>query len=301
MSRITLVAVGLCAVASLAPAQSRSSRDDVSRIDTTFAFDKRGTVSLSIGNGEVIVTAWNRDEVRVRARSERNTVRMDATSSRLTLELSRPGTGDTRFEVTVPVGVRITARARQGDITVSGTRGGVEASTQNGSIQVDDVGDVVDIVTLSGDISARGIVGRVDIRSTSGTVSVENAKGDVEATTISGDIILRGVSARYVRGKSTSGDIQWDGDIDGTGRYELASHSGSVYLIVPATTGAQITVATYNGSIDSEFPIVLRPGEHGVGAARRITFEIGKGDARISAESFSGDVTIRARPARPPR
>jgi hypothetical protein len=58
------------------------------------------------------------------------------------------------------------------------------------------------------------------------------------------------------------------------------------------------TVATYSGSIESDFPITLKPGEHGIGT-RRFTFEIGKGDARISAESFSGDVTIRTttRPA----
>ena len=120
-------------------------------------------------------------------------------------------------------------------------------------------------------------------------------------TTISGDVVLKNLTARYVRGKSTSGDIQYDGDIDSTGRYELGSHSGSVYLTVPATVGAQITVATYTGSIDSEFPITLRAGEHAVGAGKRFTFDIGKGDARISAESFSGDITIRTRSARSPR
>ena len=32
-----------------------------------------------------------------------------------------------------------------------------------------------------------------------------------------------------------------------------------------------------------------------MGHTRRYTFEIGKGDARIGAESFSGDITIRAK------
>jgi hypothetical protein len=56
-------------------------------------------------------------------------------------------------------------------------------------------------------------------------------------------------------------------------------------------------VSTYNGSIESDFPMTLKPGEQGGG--RRFTFEIGKGDARISAESFSGDITIRSKGRRP--
>jgi len=295
MLRTTLLATVLCAATLPAAAQqNRRERDYQSRIDTTYAFDKRGTVSLSLGDGEIIVTAWNRDEVRVRARSERTEMRMEATTSRLSLELARPRSGDSRYEVTVPVGVRVSARATNGDISITGTRGGVDASSQSGDITIEDVTDMLDVSTLSGDVSARSIVGHVDIRSTSGTLSLVDVKGDVEAASVSGDVILRNVVARYVRGKSTSGDITFDGAVDSTGRYELASHSGDVSLLIPATTGAQLTVATYNGSIDSDFPITLKPGEHGIGAARRFTFEIGKGDARISAESFSGDIAIRS-------
>ena len=54
-----------------------------------------------------------------------------------------------------------------------------------------------------------------------------------------------------------------------------------------------------SGSIDSDFPITLKPGEHGIGSSKRFTFEIGKGDARVSAESFSGDITIRSAGRRP--
>jgi DUF4097 and DUF4098 domain-containing protein YvlB len=292
----------LCAVALAATSagaqQTRytgRNEDSRTRIDTSFAFDKRGTVSLSLYQGEIIVTAWTRDEVRVRARSERNEIRMDASSSRLTLDLVRPRTGDTRYEVTVPVGVKVVARTQQGDISVTGTRGGVELHTQNGDITVEDVTDLADITSLSGDITARGLVGRVDIRTTAGEVTLVDVKGDVEATSISGDLDLRNVVSRYVRAKSTSGDVTFDSGVDSTGRYELGSHSGSVILVLPGTVSAQFTVATYTGSIDSDFPITLRPGEHAIGPSKRFTFEVGKGEARVSAESFSGDVTIRSK------
>ena len=296
----TVVATLVFAAVLPAGAQNRrASQDYASRVDTTYAFDRRGTVSLTLSAGEIIVTGWNRPEVRVRARSDRNEVRMEATATRLTLDLARPRSGDSHYEVTVPTGVRVVARATNGEISVTGTRGGVEVSTQNGDITVDDVGEMLEATSLSGDIGVRGVTGRVDIRTTNGAVTLADVKGDVEVTSVSGDISLRDVVARYVSGKSTSGDVSYDGVVDSTGRYELGSHSGSVYLVIPPNTGAQITVATYSGSIDTDFPITLRPGEHAVGAARRMTFDVGKGDARISAESFSGDITIRSKGKRP--
>jgi len=307
MPRHFLLAILFFATAVPAAAQqstSRSSssrRDDEyeSRIDTTFAFDKRGTVVLSVGGGEIIVTGWNRDQIRVRARSERSAVRMDATPARVSLDLSRQRGGDTRFEVTVPLGVRVSARATTGDISITGTKGSVDANTQNGDLIVEDVAETIDLRSMSGDIVARGVAGNLEVTTLSGELTLTDVKGDVDVTTVSGDVELRNVVAKYVRAKSTSGEIAYDGGIDPAGRYELGSHSGGIYLTIPQNTGALLTVATYSGSIESDFPITLKPGEHGIGASRRMTFEIGKGDSRISAESFSGDITIRSKARRP--
>lgn len=290
MNRVVLLSALLIGLAAPLSAQ-RGGRDAESRIDTTFAFDRRGVVTLSVGAGEIVVNAWNQDRIRVRASSE-GTFRLDATPARVALEMTRGRSSDTRFEVTVPVGVRVSARATSGDISISGTRGGVDAVTQNGDLQVTDVAEMIDLRTMSGDIIARGMTGNIEINTMNGDVTASDIRGDVEAASVSGDIELRNVIARFIRAKSTSGDLSYEGPVDATGRYEFASHSGGVYLTIPQNAGALFTVATYSGSIESDFPITLKPGEHGIGT-RRFTFEIGKGDARISAESFSGDVTIR--------
>ncbi|MEX2177311.1 MAG: DUF4097 family beta strand repeat-containing protein [Gemmatimonadaceae bacterium] len=293
MYRTLLLPALLVAAALPAAAQNRSATE--SDIDSTFAFDRRGTVSLSAGNGDIVVTAWDRPQIRVRARSERGVIRMDATSTRLSLDLSRAHGGNTRFEVTVPVGARVSARATAGDVSVSGTRGIVEASTQSGDLTVEDAAEIIELRTYSGDLVARNLAGNVEVNTLNGDMEITGVQGDVEVTSVSGDIELRDVVARYVRAKSTSGDVTFDGSVHGTGRYELGSHSGDIYLVVPQNTGALLSVSTYNGSIESDFPITLKPGEHGMGSTRRFSFDIGQGDARISAESFSGDITIRSR------
>jgi DUF4097 and DUF4098 domain-containing protein YvlB len=295
--RFAMFALALGVIAGVgrnADAQRRRS-DYSSRIDTTFAFDKNGTLTVTSWNGDIVVTGWSRDQVHVRATSDDDNLQIDASRSRLALGVagSRRG-GEARFEVSVPYGVRVTARAQSGDVTVRGTRGEVEVHSQSGDVTVDDVAGRLDVNSFSGDLTATNVNADVQINSISGSVKITDLRGSVDVGTVSGDIDLRGVTSRSVRGKTTSGDVTFDGTIDAAGRYDLNTHSGDVRLHIPRDASAQLTVSTWNGGIDSEFPITLRPGEHGIGSAtaKRFTFEIGGGAARISAETFSGDITI---------
>jgi DUF4097 and DUF4098 domain-containing protein YvlB len=284
-------------VARNADAQRRRNTDYASRIDTTFAFEKNGSVTISATSGDIVVTGWSRDQVHVRAVSDDDNIRLDASSSRMILEVGggRHG-GDTRFEVSVPYGSRVMTTSRSGDISIRGTRGQVEARAQSGDITVDDVTNRLDVNTLSGELTGSNISADVQITTISGGVQLTDVRGNVEVGTVSGDIDLRGVTAKLVRAKTTSGDVGFEGSIDASGRYEFGAHSGDIRLRIPREASAQLTVSTWSGGINSQFPITLRPGEHGIGAAttKHFTFDIGGGAARITAETFSGDITINS-------
>jgi len=297
---LAMLLVALAAGVASAQRRRDYDRDYRSSVDTSFDFDRRGLVSLTLGGGDIIVTAWSRDQIHIHATSESGSVRIDASSSRVNLELSNRygGGGDSRFEVTVPMGVRVVARAQSGDIAISGTQGEVDARSQSGDIKIDDVAGRLDVGTLSGDIEARGVNGDVQIKSVSGDIRLSNFKGEnFEGETVSGSIELVNAGGRYVRSHTTSGDLVYEGSIDPSGRYELSAHSGDIRLTIPSNTSAQLSVSTWSGSLESDFPITLRPGEHGIGSgqAKRFTFDIGNGAARISAETFSGDITIGSR------
>ena len=274
-------------------------RDYRSSVDTTFSFDRRGQVSLTLGAGDIVVTGWSRDQIRIHATSDNGGVRLDASRSRVTVQLSNGDgrSGDSRFEVSVPTGVRIVARAQSGDISISGTQGDVDARSQSGDIKVEDVANRLDIGTLSGDIEAHTVSGDVQIKSVSGDIRLSDFKGDFEGETVSGSIELHNAIGRFIRSHTTSGDLTYEGSIDPEGRYELSAHSGDIHLTIPSGASAQLSVSTWSGTLDSDFPITLRPGEHGIGTgqAKRFTFDIGGGAARISAETFSGDITISSR------
>jgi len=271
-------------------------RDSRSRIDTAFAFDRRGTVTVTAGSGDIIVTGSTDAQVRIHASSDNDNLRLDVSANTVALELTGNRThGDSRFEVSVPQGVRVIARAQSGDVSIRGTKGEVEIHAQSGDVQLDDVVNRLDVTTLSGDIKARAIAGDVSIDALSGSIDLTDVKGAISVQTTSGDIDLRGVASKVVRAKTTSGDVTYEGVVDPAGHYELTSHSGDVRLAIPRDASAQLSVKTWSGDIESDFPITLRPGEHGIGSstAKSYTFEIGGGGARITAETFSGDINIR--------
>lgn len=266
-----------------------------SRVDTTFAFNRSGSVNLTAHSGDIIVNGWAREEIHVRASSDDDNIRLTASSSRVTVDVAgNHRGGDTRFEVTVPYGVRVTTSSQSGDITVHGTRGQLEVHSNSGDVDIEDVTTRLDVNSLSGDVIGRGIAGDVAISALSGEVRLTDVRGSVDVGSVSGDIGLRGVAAKIVRAKTTSGGILFDGTIDPAGRYELTTHSGDVKLRVPRDASAQLTVATWNGTFDSDFPVTLKPGDQRISVSRskRYVFEIGGGGARISAETFSGDITI---------
>jgi len=291
---ILLALFALASTAGQAGAQRRTRfGSDRERIDTTFAFDKSGTVTLSATSGDIIVNGSADARIHIVATSDNGNMSLDASPNRILLQNR---SGDSRFEVTVPYGVQIVARSLSGDLRIRDTRGAIEAHANSGDLDVEGVNGRLDVNTLSGSTTARDVTGDVDVATTSGDVKIFNLLGSADIGTVSGDIELRSVTGKTVRAKTTSGDIRFDGLIDPTGRYDFTAHSGDVEMHVQKDASAQLTVSTWNGGITSDFPITLRPGDHaiGTGIGKRYTFEIGAGGARITAETFSGDVTIAA-------
>jgi DUF4097 and DUF4098 domain-containing protein YvlB len=95
-----------------------------------------------------------------------------------------------------------------------------------------------------------------------------------------------------VRAETVSGEITYEGSVSSTGTYEFNAHSGDVRLDIPANTNAQLSLQTWSGEINSQFPMTMQTEDRGR-RSKRMTFTIGSGaGARISAETFSGDITI---------
>jgi DUF4097 and DUF4098 domain-containing protein YvlB len=130
----------------------------------------------------------------------------------------------------------------------------------------------------------------MDLHSVNGEIDVRDVEGELTAATVNGDITLEGVTSDAVEAGTTNGDIEYEGTLSARGRYTFGTHGGDVTLVVPATTSATVSVSSFSGGVESDFPLTLRGTESG---GKRFTFTLGAGEGRIEVGSFSGTVYLR--------
>jgi hypothetical protein len=63
---------------------------------------------------------------------------------------------------------------------------------------------------------------------------------------------------------------------------------------LPADASATVSLDSFSGEITSDFPITIQPrGESGP-SAQHLDATLGKGGARITVVTFSGDIELRS-------
>jgi DUF4097 and DUF4098 domain-containing protein YvlB len=268
-------------------------------IDTTFTLERGALLDLSLPFGEVTVTGWNRDDMRVRASagSGQVTLRISSTGALLRPTSERGAFAGLKYEVTVPAGVRVLMHTNSGTLVARGVRGDIEARNISGRVELSDIGGLADIASVSGHVAGERLTGGLRADVTSGEITVSGAEGEILIDNSSGSITLSGIRSTSVRVQTMSGDVSFQGSIEASGRYEFTAHSGSIKLILPPNVGALLTAATYNGAIDSEFagaPQTMRRGEW----EKPLQLRLGDGSARITAETFNGAIIIKRGPGR---
>jgi len=265
-------------------------------------FDTDTTVTVSAGTrlkldnvgGEVIIKAWDKNQVRIQAvHSSRTAVRINL--SEATLRLSPEGSrgiarmgGVVDYTLTVPAAMSIEIGGMYADVTIEGTRGEISVQTVEGNINVKGGGDVLQLQTVNGKISVNGARGRLDLRSVSEDVEVSDVVGDVIAETVSGSVTLARIDGKRVEAQTVSGDVRFDGTLRADGTYSFLTHSGDMVIGVPENSSAYIRTATGNGDVTASF--ALPASERS--SRRRQEFRIGSGGASVELETFSGDIRL---------
>lgn len=265
-------------------------------------FDTDTTVSVSAGTrlklenvgGEVIIKAWDRNQVRIQASHSSRTavgINLSEASLRLSPKGSR-GTmrmgGVVDYVLTVPAAMSIEIGGMYADVTIEGTRGDISVQTVEGNINVKGGGDILQLHTVNGKINVQGARGRLDVRSVSEDVEVSDVVGDVIAETVSGDVTLSRIDGKRVEAQTVSGDVRFDGTLRADGTYSLLTHSGDVVVAIPENASALIQTAVANGDVSASFSLPASERS----SRRRQEFRIGGGGASIEIETFSGDIRL---------
>jgi DUF4097 and DUF4098 domain-containing protein YvlB len=180
--------------------------------------------------------------------------------------------------------------AVSGDVIAKGSQGEIEANSVSGDVDVSDGVRAVSAESVSGSVHASQVNGNLRTETVSGDLRAENVSGNVQASSVSGTIRLVGIQSKDVRTETVSGDITYTGTIEPSGRYNFEAHSGTIRLNIPRGSGAQFSVETFSGDVNADVPVTIPPG--GSRREGRMEFTIGDGRARVTANTFSGQIVI---------
>lgn len=271
----------------------------VQQIDTTVPAQQGQRLMVDSYGGEIDVQTWARNAVRVEAGpTSRATVQIVASAGAVNVrtEGRRGPPSSVDLKLTVPAWMGLDLTGVYTDVKVTGTRAPVNVETVQGEVEVSGGDGLVSLRSVQGHVILRQAKGRIDVHSVNEDVRVSDASGEIVAETVNGEIALERVDATSLDANTINGDLSYDGPIRNGGRYSLSSHNGDVTLTVAEGTNATVSVSTFNGEFESEFPVTLRDTRKG----KRFNFTIGSGSAQVTLESFQGSVQL-VRPGHHPK
>jgi len=259
--------------------------------DTTIAVRPGTRLEVHDLNGSITVRTWARNEVRVLAEhSKKDQVDIEYGGAVLKVSASsrRGAPRDVDYQITVPTAMDLTLGGVYADVSVEGSTGRIAVETVQGDVVVRGGRSLVTLHSTNGDVTATGVQGRLEANSTNGTVTVEDAEGEMYVEGVNGDISLRGIRSGNVDVSTVNGSIDYHGTVQDDGTYRLSTHNGDVTMTVPTGANATVTVSTFSGDFESDFPVTLTGGRQ----SKRFSFTVGSGKATMELESFQGSIHL---------
>ena len=149
-----------------------------------------------------------------------------------------------------------------------------------------------------GDVNFRVMVpvnSAVDIETKQGQITITGVRGSMVRAHVwlSGDIELSGIGANRVIAENTTGNIFFDGEIAGGGKYEFKTMQGDVTLRIPADAGFSVMAAApHTRRIDMG---AFASPSLNLGDGRKIYGNVGEARASITVFNQRGAITFLRR------
>jgi DUF4097 and DUF4098 domain-containing protein YvlB len=203
--------------------------------------------------------------------------------------------GDAVIEVQVPRNSSVEVSAVSADVSSRGVLGTQRLNSVSGEITADIAGNESAARSVSGDVTLRGVGKPVSVRvsSVSGSLDINNFGGKVEVVTVSGDARVQVGEANDIRGRTTSGNLELIGKLTRDARVDVEGVSGDLLLRLSAPGGLSAEIESFSGDIEGCLARgVERVSKYGPGTRLTLRATGVESGARIRAKTLSGDVDI---------
>lgn len=283
------------------------------RTDTIVAVPARARLELENFQGEILVSGWDRGELRLQATHDDDVdVQVDVGPAVVTVssvghirlpaanrrhghaedagprieDLDVPRTVNYRLLVPRRMATRLSGVNTR--IRVEGLDGDIEASSVNGPVDVSGGGGTVRVESVNSPVTVVGARGTVEASSIQSVLTLRDLTGTVRAETVDGNVDMARILSAMVEVSTVSGNLRYDGVLRPGGSYRLESHDGDITVVLPERADATVRVETYQGSFRSDFPAPTQK----LRRERELEFRLGGGRAALELSSFSGAIQV---------
>jgi DUF4097 and DUF4098 domain-containing protein YvlB len=270
----------------------------------------RGIVSVGNTNGNIRVTSWGENRVKVdaikRGRQEdfaRVEIQVAAKPERIEIRTVYPRGRSTDvsvdFELKVPRTADLNSlNLTNGEVTVTGPLARVAARSTNGNVSAQEVNDGANLASTNGSIKATKIGGELMAKTVNGDVNVSDVDTLLNAQSVNGSI-----TAIQIKNNATAGTNNGSVRLERIGGRVIArSQNGSVLVndaggdVEAGTISDNITVTKARGLVTASAvsgSVIVRGAGEGVRANTVSgSIEISDAKGRIEANSVSDSIIL---------
>lgn len=123
-----------------------------------------------------------------------------------------------------------------------------------------------------------------------GSLDIEGAEGDVKAACVNGQIRARGLTGEVKLSTVNGGVEATIVRLDEAKPTTLNSVNGSITLIIPSESNAQVRASTVHGAITNDFGLQVNDGQF---VGHDLSGQIGTGGPRIRLNNVNGSISIK--------
>jgi DUF4097 and DUF4098 domain-containing protein YvlB len=260
--------------------------------DTVIPVPRDGRLAIEVLSGDLTIRAWNRSEMRVESDlgpRERLEVERSGSVVRLAVRARYGIPQAPEMTLTIPATMAVDIEGPFVEADIEGVESEVSVETVQGDVRLVGGRRFVKLQSVQGDVHVERARGRVELGSANGEVTAVDVAGEIVVDAVNGEITITGADAEAVRASTINGEISYDGALKDNGRYSFSAHNGDITVTVPPRTNATVTVSTFNGEFEADFPVTLTETR---GHGKRFSFVMGNGSGRIELDSFGGTIKL---------
>jgi hypothetical protein len=129
----------------------------------------------------------------------------------------------------------------------------------------------------------------LSLETHNGGIAIADVNGRIDFSALNGGVVLKRVGGA-VRGSTTNGGLvielggdRWDGE-----SLDVSTTNGGIIMSVPENYSANIQTGTVNGSVNTDFPVMVQGRIN-----KQIALNLGSGGATVKAMTTNGGVHLK--------